>query len=585
MLTGRAVTRWWRRGWHPHREPGDESGFVLAFVAISLVVILGLTGLAVDFWHWSREEARLQNAADAAALAGAVFMPNNTGQIAFTTAQTIAGKNGYTNGQNGVIVTPTVGQLPTQLEVTISEKVQNYFGALVGAGTTTITKHAVAEYEPSVSMGSPINQFGNDPESGAALGSTRYPELWANIFGPSSNKDKGDAYQAGLCANGVQTDNCTGTNNNTDYDPNGYFYAVTVAPGSTGPLTFQIYDPEFANVGDNCGNDSTANGAPGTNLIGASQLPANFNPDFAVSNPSTRYNPSANSVYCNGDQYYNDGNNNLIPPWTDYVIRAPAATTANPQNNPVLCGVDFPGYLGDLKTALQATTPQAGAPDLFVKYFRQWYTVCTVPNPEPGTYFIQVKTNTKANGSVAPDGGGANRFAIRVGLNGNYQTPNANVAGWGRQGIYANYPGSNTTFYLARVPEGAPGRSLIVNFFDVGDASQPGTLAIQPPPDSNVGSSFSGCTYTAPPGNSTGPPWGTFSNTSSTCSISGVQTPLFNGQWITYQVPIPSNYTCNYTDPNGCWTRVNFQFPNLTSVQDTTTWTAQIAGDPVRLVE
>jgi hypothetical protein len=64
-----------------------------------------------------------------------------------------------------------------------------------------------------------------------------------------------------------------------------------------------------------------------------------------------------------------------------------------------------------------------------------------------------------------------------------------------------------------------------------------------------------------------------------------VQTPLFNGQWVTYKVPIPSNYTCNYNDPLGCWTKINFQFPNLTSVQDTTTWSAQIQGDPVRLIE
>ena len=558
---------------------------MLAFVAISLVVLLGMAGFAVDFWHWSREGARIQKAADASALAGAVYMPDNTGQAGYTAAQSIAGRNGYANGQNGISVNPTTGELPTQLKVTISEPVKNFFGSLVGAGTTTVTKHAVAEFEPSVSMGSPINQFGNDPESGAALGTTRYPELWANVFGPSSYKDKGDAYQSGLCTPGVQVDNCTGVSNNSDYDPNGYFYGVTVAPGATGPLSFQIFDPEFANVGDNCGNSSTANGAPATNLIGASQLAPNFNPKFAVSDPATRYSPSSNSVFCNGDQYYNDGNNSLTPPWTDFIIRAPDDTPSNPSNNPVVCSVDFPGYLGDLKTALQATTAQAGAPDLFVKYFRQWYTVCTIPNPVPGTYFIQAKTNTKADGSAAPNGGGANRFAMRVGLNGNLQTPNATIAGWGRQGIYANYPGANTTFYLARLPEGAPGRTLIVNFFDVGAASQPGTLTVQPPPDSNVGASFSGCTYTAPPGDSAGPPWGTFSNTSSNCSISGVQTPLFNGQWVTYRVPIPANYTCNYQDPTGCWTRVNFSFPNLTSVQDTTTWTAQIQGDPVRLIE
>ncbi len=581
MLTTRRIGSWLRRGWRRRRSAEDQSGFVLAFVAISLVVLLGLAGFAVDFWHWNQEGTRLQKAADAAALAGAFYMPNNTGQAGFTTAKSVAGRNGYPAGPT-VSVNTAAGQLPTQLKVTISEQVKNFFGSLVGAGTTTITKHAVGEYEPAVNMGSPINQFGNDPESGAALGSTRYPELWGNVFGPSSNKDKGDAFQANVCG-AAQTDNCSGTN--SDYDPNGYFYGINVQPGAQGPMQVQIYDPEFAHVGDNCGNNDTSNGAPGSNLIGASQLAPNFNPSFAVSDPATRYSPSSSSVFCSGDQFYNDGGNTSTPPWTDYIIRGPDTTPDNPSNNPIVCKVDFPGYLGDLKTALQATTAQAGAPDLFVKYFRQWYTVCTIPNPAPGTYFIQVKTATKADGSAAPNGGGANRFAMRVGLNGNFTTTQANVFGQGRQAIYANYPGSNTTFYLARVLPGAAGRSLLVNFFDVGDASQPGTLTVLPPSDSNVGANFGSCQYTAPPGNSAGPPWGTFSNTGAGCAISGVQTPLFNGQWVTYKIPIPSNYTCNYNDPLGCWTKINFSFPNLTSVQDTTTWSAQIQGDPVRLIE
>jgi hypothetical protein len=47
-------------------------------------------------------------------------------------------------------------------------------------------------------------------------------------------------------------------------------------------------------------------------------------------------------------------------------------------------------------------------------------------------------------------------------------------------------------------------------------------------------------------------------------------------------IPIPYDYSCNYADPLGCWLRVNFAFP--AAVQDTTTWTAQLAGDPVRLI-
>jgi hypothetical protein len=48
-------------------------------------------------------------------------------------------------------------------------------------------------------------------------------------------------------------------------------------------------------------------------------------------------------------------------------------------------------------------------------------------------------------------------------------------------------------------------------------------------------------------------------------------------------VPIPSDYTCDSTDPEGCWVTVLASFPS--SVQDTTTWSAAILGNPVRLVE
>jgi hypothetical protein len=269
--------------------------------------------------------------------------------------------------------------------------------------------------------------------------------------------------------------------------------------------------------------------------------------------------------------------------WTNYTLRSPDDTPNDPTNNPIVCSVDFPGYNSNLVTALQATTAQTGAPDLFVKYFRQWYSVCTVDAPSSGNYFLQIQTSTKADGTTAPQGSGANRFAVRAGLNGSFDTANLRVYGEARIGIYANSPAANTTFYLARVLPGAKGRNLVVSFFDTGDAAAAGTLTVLPPPDSNVGASLANCTYTAPPGNSVGPPWGTFTSTASGCKITNVSTTNYNGQWIQFKIPIPDDYDCTFSDPNGCWTRINFAFPS--SVQDTTTWTARIEGDPVRLVE
>ena len=48
-------------------------------------------------------------------------------------------------------------------------------------------------------------------------------------------------------------------------------------------------------------------------------------------------------------------------------------------------------------------------------------------------------------------------------------------------------------------------------------------------------------------------------------------------------MPIPSDYTCNDADPNGCWLTINYLFNG--QVHDVTSWTAALLGDPVRLVK
>jgi len=78
---------------------------------------------------------------------------------------------------------------------------------------------------------------------------------------------------------------------------------------------------------------------------------------------------------------------------------------------------------------------------------------------------------------------------------------------------------------------------------------------------------------------------GVRNGTLTNCSISGVNSPAgsWNGRIQTLAVPIPQNYTCDYNDPGGCWWRIFMNFPG--GGQDTTTWNAQITGDPVRLTQ
>ena len=254
----------------PSRGHGDEDGAILIIATIILATMIALCGFAVDFTRWSREGTQEQRAADAAALAGAVYMPDDFAG-AQTAALAITEKNGFKNGTNNTTVTVTKGIRPNQVRVTITRQLTNLFGSIVGANKTTIQKEALAEYHRAVNMGSPSNQFGNNPE--VCTGSTittcpstdKYPRFWASIAGPNTDKVQGDAVSSKPCqtSGSSQSDNCS-SSLNTEFDAKGYFYGVEVITGATGPLTIQAFDPAFVEVGTQCGTNTN-----GSNLSGA----------------------------------------------------------------------------------------------------------------------------------------------------------------------------------------------------------------------------------------------------------------------------------------------------------------------------
>ncbi len=74
------------------KELSEEKGSVMVMVLIGLLVLIGFTGLVIDGGSLYLTKSRLQNAADAAALAGAQDLP--TGGTAANTAVVYAGKDG-----------------------------------------------------------------------------------------------------------------------------------------------------------------------------------------------------------------------------------------------------------------------------------------------------------------------------------------------------------------------------------------------------------------------------------------------------------------------------------------------------------
>lgn len=156
-----------RRG-RPDPQPIDraagtrraEGGQALVVFVLLSVVLIGAVAIVTDIsWLWYGNQ-RMQRAADAASLAGAIYLPGNTAQ-AYASAREEATKNGFTSGVDGVTVTPLQDPLNRRrLIVTIEGPVGAFFARALGFqqfGSSAVSR---AEYVLPVPMGSPENYYG-----------------------------------------------------------------------------------------------------------------------------------------------------------------------------------------------------------------------------------------------------------------------------------------------------------------------------------------------------------------------------------------------------------------------------------------
>jgi Flp pilus assembly protein TadG len=136
----------------------DESGQVLVFVTVMIVVLIGITGFALDVGHAYLVQRQLQAATDAAALAGALDLPDSAQAI--LTAKNYGPEPGKRNtpGSNDnatsavetkcvtAIVTgctPTNGQV-NSISVKSTSVVKTVFAKVVGFNSFTVKASATA---------------------------------------------------------------------------------------------------------------------------------------------------------------------------------------------------------------------------------------------------------------------------------------------------------------------------------------------------------------------------------------------------------------------------------------------------------
>ncbi|MBD0324115.1 MAG: Tad domain-containing protein, partial [Aldersonia sp.] len=136
-----------RRFLYGHRR---EEGQALVLFVISLVAIIGMTGLVLDGGGAFAQRRAQQNVADLAAMAGAVAYANNNASVAAaeTRAREIATLNGFTSGVNSTTVAVTVQKDNSTgaatVHVMVARPHRNSFAGVLGQPSWDVGAEATA---------------------------------------------------------------------------------------------------------------------------------------------------------------------------------------------------------------------------------------------------------------------------------------------------------------------------------------------------------------------------------------------------------------------------------------------------------
>jgi Putative Flp pilus-assembly TadE/G-like len=460
-----------------------EGGIALPFVAMILVLLLGISAFAIDLGWLYLNSARLQRGADSASLAGVVYLPSDTGGAA-TQATNGANANGWAIGKVNGVSNGTgkpdsldwAALEDNKLEVTLFTTVPTFFLKILGFDHFDISRTATAEYVKPVPLGSPANCFGiGDPSqvgtaglvggTGASAALTTCKSFtqnfWGAINGRRTAKEHGDPY--GVDCLTASSSGCSGTN--TDFRPQ-YYYGIDVPAGKSF-VDIYIYDLGFYD------RDSFAETGDEENLTNSNT--GGTNTTFTIYNPDDSPNVPTNNT-----------------------VVASCSAGSNP------------------------TTVNSGASS--GTYKNAWARICRLSNPVPGIYIMKI-----ANGGNI---GGNNSYAVLA--NSSPAAPFTRVYAINDMSIFTNSASGTATIYLAEVQPIHAGKILELKFFDPGEGAGNATMTVNPPPGTTGGVS---CVWTATNGASG-------SSCTINTTVGGVA--QFNGEWITMQIDIPNaaNYTC-----------------------------------------
>jgi hypothetical protein len=144
---------------------------------------------------------------------------------------------------------------------------------------------------------------------------------------------------------------------------------------------------------------------------------------------------------------------------------------------------------------------------------------------------------------------------------------------------------------LAMVPPSYAGQDVMIDLFDVGDATEPGVFRlVAGGKTTSGGSATKSCSYVPPntARNSENLPNLASATTLSNCTLSGVWSSNgYDSKVVPIIWHVPSDYTCNPDSTalaTNCYLRLNVQYSGVKWVDDATTWTLHAPGSPLHLI-
>src|SRR5437899_3988396 len=523
----------------------EQSGQTLVIVALMIVALLGFTGLVTDIAWYEVNLMRVQRAADAAALAGVVYLPGNI-IGAQTAAQQEASKNGFTDNGTTVRVIATPEALNNRiLGVTVTAPVRSWFARLFGVTQFNLRRNARAEFVLPVPMGSPENYFGINvlcrnsdsppacPQVPSADGAGNLTPLgfFGGVEARGTERQNGDAYSTYYDGNPTL---------NPAFDANGYQYIVEFGPGTVNGSVW-LYDPMFC---------ATGGGTSGGRRLGVG--------DLGFGNGGTGISTVYNLMDMNGTPYTLSD---------DTLIASSGGLFVN--SNAVDKGALYRGdsNYGGGSNGSGSADCQGSA------YHNNWYRLAT--GLDEGQYRLQVVTSSGSNAENAINGLGVESTSLGG--------PTPRVYGQSRMEAFIVI-NNTSVFYLAQIAAAHAGKTLDIRLFDPGDISStnfkiriPTSTGFQYATFTWTTTGISGC---APGSAASGGPTQTLVTSTSLCNY-------YNNQWVTISVPIPVTYTAPVSpgDPPGAgggWWKI--EYGTLGTGQDITTWEVNIRGNPVHLI-